>query len=401
MDLGGKESKMTSRKRDRESHSDMDFSGDEELSSKDIKKDLNINSQIRINDKTFYDDKINSELQEILKSNQHWEKINKEIIQDIINSSKEFIFGNYDKYYYNRYLEALKDPRLNLIKREWFENKKCLHIGCNDGLITIMLAVIYQPKTISGIDIDYKLVKKAIKNVKYVERNNLSKKFIIENSSCNHDLNISNHINDKKSQCQENDNFDNNQMRDSSSLKAKDIISKMENMPKSFLLSLGFPKAKNLDRLEKLSNLKNEQNNLFPKNIFFTQENYVSKIISENEFNIFDTITSLSTSKWIHLNYGDVGIKIFFYNIYKSLKPGGIFLFEFQNWKSYKKRKSLSENIKDNFAEIKLRPESFKEYLENNYGYLLIDTLNPPANNKKMFERPIYVFRKRFDSEYN
>jgi 7SK snRNA methylphosphate capping enzyme len=361
MEIGGKESIMTKRKREREIKLQENLYEDEDLNTKDIKNDINRIRYIPNNEKKFYEEKINSEFHEILRSNEYWQKINNEVIRDVLNSSKEFLFGNYDKYYYNRYLEAMKDPRLNLIKSEWFDNKECLHIGCNDGLITIMLSFFHQPKTLKGIDIDYKLVKKAIKNVKYVERDD--------------------------------------KVRDIFKYKSVEIIKKMENMPKSFLLSLGFPNAKNLDMLEKLSNFKKENINLFPKNIFFTLENYVSKLVSESDYYKLDTIISFSTSKWIHLNYGDVGIKIFFYNIYKSLKPGGIFLFEFQNWKSYKKRKCLSENIKDNFLNIKLRPEFFKEYLENTYGFLIIDTLNLPSNNKKMFMRPIYVFRKRFDSE--
>ena len=30
-----------------------------------------------------------------------------------------------------------EDPRLALMKKEWFEGKDCLDIGCNQGVITI------------------------------------------------------------------------------------------------------------------------------------------------------------------------------------------------------------------------------------------------------------------------
>lgn len=33
----------------------------------------------------------------------------------------------------------LEDPRLKVMKREWFEGKDCLDIGCNSGLITIAI----------------------------------------------------------------------------------------------------------------------------------------------------------------------------------------------------------------------------------------------------------------------
>lgn len=34
-----------------------------------------------------------------------------------------------------------EDPRLRLMKKEWFEGKACLDIGCNNGLITIHIGI--------------------------------------------------------------------------------------------------------------------------------------------------------------------------------------------------------------------------------------------------------------------
>jgi ribosomal protein L11 methylase PrmA len=113
---------------------------------------------------------------EILKS-EHWEKVKKQDLKEEV-TNQEFSFGNYDKYYYRRYLEALKDPRMGIFKEEWFKDKKCLDIGCNIGTLTIMIAVMYQPDIIDAVDIDYRLVKKAIKNMKYVVRNNINKAYI-------------------------------------------------------------------------------------------------------------------------------------------------------------------------------------------------------------------------------
>ena len=46
------------------------------------------------------------------------------------------------------------------------------------GILTILIALNFEPESIEGIDLDAKLVKKAIKNMKYVMRNNLKKNFI-------------------------------------------------------------------------------------------------------------------------------------------------------------------------------------------------------------------------------
>jgi ribosomal protein L11 methylase PrmA len=107
-----------------------------------------------------------------------WDNIKKERVSDLLDKDKSFSFGNYDRYYYKRYLEALKDPRLDLFQEEWFKNKTVLDIGCNDGTLTILTAVTYQPTKIEGIDIDHKLITKAVKNMKYVVRNNLNKNLI-------------------------------------------------------------------------------------------------------------------------------------------------------------------------------------------------------------------------------
>lgn len=181
------------------------------------------------------------------------------------------------------------------------------------------------------------------------------------------------------------------QERLNSSSKMNEIVYKLNTLPSSFLTNLGFPMQKGIDKKEKLNIIKNANNEYFPKNIYFSQENYISEIKTQEKY---DTILCLSTAKWIHLNYGDTGLKIMFYNIYKQLKIDGLLIFEPQCWKSYKKRKDLTKTIKSNFSEIKLKPENFQKYLEQTYGYECIQITNPPSNNKKLFDRPIYIFKK-------
>lgn len=56
----------------------------------------------------------------------------------------------------------------------------------------------------------------------------------------------------------------------------------------------------------------------------------------------YDVVMLLSVAKWIHLNWGDEGIKHTFKKIYDSLYQGGRFIFEPQEWKSYQKRAKLT-----------------------------------------------------------
>ena len=93
--------------------------------------------------------------------------------------------------------------------------------------------------------------------------------------------------------------------------------------------------------------------------------------LSETVTPEFDTIMCLSTTKWIHLNFGDEGLKRVFRRIYAQLRPGdfsavilcrmvnykhlnfqqpgGTFILESQAFCTYRKKKKLTEKIFHNF----------------------------------------------------
>ncbi|XP_070666485.1 probable RNA methyltransferase At5g51130 [Malus domestica] len=51
-----------------------------------------------------------------------------------------FPYGNYKSYYgYRIGQEMEEDARLKVFKKEWFEGKDCLDIGCNSGIMTIQI----------------------------------------------------------------------------------------------------------------------------------------------------------------------------------------------------------------------------------------------------------------------
>ena len=59
----------------------------------------------------------------------------------------------------------------------------------------------------------------------------------------------------------------------------------------------------------------------------------------------YDVILALSLTKWIHLNWGDVGIKRFFRKIYCHLRPGGRFIVEPQPFSSYARKKKVTVRL--------------------------------------------------------
>lgn len=136
----------------------------------------------------------------------------------------------------------------------------------------------------------------------------------------------------------------------------------------------------------------------FPQNIAFKTSNYVlhdDRLLDVDE-QCFDTILCLSVTKWIHLNFGDNGLKRAFKRMFKQLNDGGVLILEPQPWKGYKRRKNLSPSTKANYESIKLKPDQFQEYLlSEEVGFKSCTPIELPAEHPaKGFQRPIFVYRK-------
>lgn len=313
----------------------------------------------------------------------YWNRVRIENIKDIIVKDKKFIFGNYTNFYYKRYLDSLKEKEINLsiLNQDWFKGKRCLDIGCNVGTLTLLIALNYAPSYIEGVDIDYRLVSSAIKTTNQ----------IIKNQIFNDIIHKAETENSEKSKGPSLDSF---LIKNENAQQTKELINEIKSLPKSFQANLKTDYIVDSKRKNSLSNEKSS-NTIQKKQVFFHQENYVASLKCEIEpQNQFDTIICLNTSKWIHLNYGDSGIKILFNNVYQQLKRGGLFIFEPQIFESYKKRAKLSKEIHDNFNNIKLLPDNFIDYLQGVYRFKLNKTVTSPSNSKKVFYRVIYILEK-------
>lgn len=257
---------------------------------------------------------------------------------------QQFQWGNYNRYYgYRNGPKVIEDPRMKCFKTEWFEGKSVLDIGCNVGYLTLSIARDMKPKKIIGIDIDNYLVKVARKNVvHYINPNAKSAK-------------------------------------------------KKSDFPISMAICHG-PLATTV-----LPKKANEEDVQFPNNVFFVHGNYVleSEALLEIQKPEFHTILCLSLTKWIHLNFGDSGLKRAFKRMYAQLLPGGKLMLEAQPWTSYAKKKKMTENIYKHYQQIKLKPEHFNEYLlSSEVGFTTCELIDTPAHPSKGFCRSVYLFTK-------
>jgi len=78
-----------------------------------------------------------------------------------------------------------------------------------------------------------------------------------------------------------------------------------------------------------------------------------------------DAVLCLSVTKWIHLQHGDAGIRRLFQLVWQCLRPGGLFVLEAQNWRSYGKARYPCANKAHN---LMLRPSHFAQLLTSENG---------------------------------
>lgn len=271
------------------------------------------------------------------KHSEKFSSISKNECQNSQKKASKFRYGNYHQYYGYRN-PGTQDSRLLCMKREWLQRKDVLDIGCNAGHLTLSIARDFAPHSVIGIDIDSELVKIAKRNVRhYIKYDALSE----------------------------------------------------SDFPLSLVLSYG-PTAQSQD-----PKLRYPNGN-FPFNVQFVQGNYIlpSDEMLQWQESYFDTVLCLSLTKWVHLNWGDEGVKRLFHRVYAHLRPGGCLILEAQSFKSYSKKKKITEEILKNYNKIQFFPEMFNEYLLKEVGFKSCELVDTPAHSAKGFSRPIYFFIK-------
>jgi len=262
-------------------------------------------------------------------------------------SHKETRHGNYVTHFGTKL--KFTDDRLDYLKKEWFQGKDVLDVGCNTGQFTLIIAKNLLPRKIVGIDIDEKLIATARKNI--------------------------NHFVDDK-------------LTETAS-SAGLIKHKGASPPASFKQVYGGLEAPFIPSGR--SNWKTT----FPQNVSFYSGNYVplNRLVLEKQEPEYDVIMCMLVNKWIHMNHGDQGMKMTFHRMFKQLRPGGVLIIEPHPWKSYTKIKKDCEVFFRNYYSIELKPDKFASYLCKQVGFREPKMLNCPVTAKG-FSRQLLSFTK-------
>jgi len=296
------------------------------------------------------------------------EELNVETDPSDADGKPKFQYGNYNRYYGYR-LEG-SDPRFRFFDPDWFRGKDILDIGCNVGEVTMSIARDMAPKRILGMDIDDMLICKARKLLKQYANTKVPSAMATPNPGVE--------ISQKKTE----QLFPQNLPMIFGPLDPATTTATQQQQT-----CQPYPQP----QTPALSSI------LFPNNIKFLCDNYVLESDDLLEFSQpeFDTILCLSTTKWLHLNFGDDGLKRAFKRMFAQLRPNGTLILEPQSLASYsKKARKINAVTKDNFNNMKFKPNQFVEYLINDVGFSGGEIIGTPQHSALGFRRAIYVFKK-------
>ncbi|XP_017771612.1 PREDICTED: 7SK snRNA methylphosphate capping enzyme-like isoform X2 [Nicrophorus vespilloides] len=313
------------------------------------------------------------------------EKNKNQALPQFKGRDQRYQYGNYNRYYGYRNGHQELDARLKCfaLNRDIFEDKDILDIGCNIGHITLSVARDLSARSVVGIDIDERLIAIARKNVKH---------YVSSNGGGGSGSGAGVSGGGSASGVYGGGGGGGVGVGCSSGSNGGGVATQMELEPEPATAIRSPTTTKTSSRFGEKRHGKS-----FPHNVTFVQGNYVledDSLLSVEQPQ-FDTILCLSITKWIHLNWGDAGIKQAFRRMYAQLRPGGKLILEPQNWASYKNKKKLTETIYKNYNSIEFFPGSFTQYLLSpEVGFAKSEILAFPDNSSKGFQRPIQIYTK-------
>ena len=270
--------------------------------------------------------------------------------------------GSYHDYYSKRNSEGLS--RLELLNPQLLANKTILDVGCNSGYLTNIVAQKFRAKSVLGIDLDRSSIDAAnsiIKRAKYELK-----------LPSDHEVSLQAPTQSKL-----------NTVKNSSFFKPRSVVLS-SSTAQSLLINKNDSETSTESSISSSSHISDTQ---YPHNISFQCTDIFADMLHNT---LFDTILCLSVTKWVHLNTGDEGLMKLFNVLYQLCRPGGSVVLEYQPWRSYVNKKSLTTAIKQIFPTIQIKPEMFEQCLLD-IGFIIDARLGPSLEDAKGYSRPILL----------
>eukprot|EP00931_Biecheleriopsis_adriatica_P039204 TRINITY_DN22425_c0_g1_i2.p1 TRINITY_DN22425_c0_g1~~TRINITY_DN22425_c0_g1_i2.p1 ORF type:complete len:474 (-),score=55.09 TRINITY_DN22425_c0_g1_i2:155-1576(-) len=299
-----------------------------------------------------------------------------------------FSYGNYDQYYSQRHDRYARiDARVEALLRhrgtEFFSGKAVLDMGCNSGFITLLVAALGASHS-EGVDIDLTLISKALRRLRRIKKDGCTTLPELQGLPAK----------------VPNSGGSAGVLSGASGAgqKAADV----QQFPISCVHSRGVIPyhAKPLQAGALASTLaatdavryREEQGASpgFPHNIEFRSENVLVSEVEERRGLPYDVVLCLKLTKWVHLHWGDDGLKLLLHKCYRLLREGGLLVLEAQEWSSYfSSNKHLTPHTRQTRSQLKLQPSDFPDYLVREVGFEKHGSVMS-ANLK----RPLLLFKK-------
>lgn len=307
----------------------------------------------------------------------------------MVLSSDSNQFGNHRNYYKKRGTKlSVLDPRLISLDRIVFEDKDVLDVGCHCGLIPLQLGKYFGVKSAKGIDIDFRLINAATENWTKEELRE-HKKAEPEHDHQSESAGVSVNLESEEeteetshpSEAQSKANTG-MQFHKPAHLAIPSSGGNTTNYPYNvsfqvcniLQLSLSEPSTTSQTPGQEQGETPSEQK----KTVLAAQQ--------------FDTVLLLSLTKWVHMNFGDDGIRTLFANAKCLLRVGGRLVLEAQKFKAYAKILPQSARFQKVYPNIQLRPEMFEDYLIKQLGFMKEGVYQ--SLSRDTFKRDLVVFRR-------
>lgn len=103
---------------------------------------------------------------------------------------------------------------------------------------------------------------------------------------------------------------------------------------------------------------------------------------------------SLNVTKWVHLNYGDDGLRTLLRRMHQLLRRGGKLVLLAQAWSSYGRSKDLAQHLRNEYLKLTMRPKDILKHLLDDVGFSRLVAVRSVKKLMSSHTREILIVEK-------